>query len=100
MADAKVVHERLFEQLQATSRNHSDIAFGAGHVMGTTKMGLDGATSVVNGDGRAHDVSNLFIVGSSVFPTCGTANPTLTLAALALRTAAAVQRDLPTLPTI
>ena len=100
MADAKVLHEKLFQQLQATSRNHSDIAFGAGHVMGTTKMGADKATSVVNGDGRAHDVSNLFIVGSSVFPTCGTANPTLTLAALALRTEAVVQRDLQTFPTV
>ncbi|HEX7890761.1 MAG TPA: GMC family oxidoreductase [Ramlibacter sp.] len=100
MADAKVVHERLFEQLQATSRNHSDIAFGAGHVMGTTKMGRDGATSVVDGDGRAHDVSNLFIVGSSVFPTVGTANPTLTLAALALRTEAVVQRDLAKFPAV
>lgn len=100
MADAKVLHEQLFEQLRATSRNHSDIAFGAGHLMGTTVMGPVGATSVVDGDGRAHDVSNLFIVGSSVFPTVGTANPTLTLAALALRTEAVVARNLPTFPTV
>ena len=60
---------------------------GAGHIMGTCRMGSDGATAVVDGWGRAFDHPNLFIVGSSTFPTCGTANPTLTIAALALRTA-------------
>src|SRR3954454_17851187 len=77
---AKQVHEQLFTELLATERNHSDIAFGAGHLIGTTAMGADPAHSVVNGDGQAHDVPNLFVVGSSVFPTEGTANPTLTLA--------------------
>lgn len=87
MADAAVVHEKLFAELEATERNHSDVAFGAGHIMGTTAMGDDPATSVVDAEGRSHDVPNLWVVGSSVFPTAGTANPTLTLAALALRTA-------------
>jgi choline dehydrogenase-like flavoprotein len=50
-------------------------------------MGADPARSVVDADGRAHDVSNLFVAGSSVFPREGTANPTSTLAALPLRTA-------------
>jgi glucose dehydrogenase len=100
MAAAKEMHERLFTELVATERNHSDIAFGAGHLMGTTAMGADPARSVVNGDGRAHDVSNLFVVGSSVFPTVGTANPTLTLAALALRTADVLRRNLNTLPVV
>jgi glucose dehydrogenase len=67
---------------------------GAGHIMGTTRMGSDPATSVVDPDGRAHDHSNLFIVGPSVFPTAGTANPTLTAAALTLRTASAVLSQL------
>src|SRR5262249_26744432 len=97
MAAAKAMHERLFTELAATERNHSDIAFGAGHVMGTTAMGADPARSVVDADGRAHDVSNLFVVGSSVFPTVGTANPRLTLAALALRTADVLRRELPRL---
>jgi glucose dehydrogenase len=87
MADARGVHERLFEAMAASERNHSDIAFGAGHVMGTTKMGNDPATSVTDGFGRCHDVPNMWIVGSSLFPTVGTGNPTLTLAAMALRTA-------------
>jgi choline dehydrogenase-like flavoprotein len=100
MAAAKVLHERLFTELRATERNHSDIAFGAGHLIGTTAMGANPATSVVDGNGRAHDVSNLFVVGSSVFPTEGTANPTLTLAALALRSADVLRRGLSQLPVV
>ncbi len=98
MTDARALHERLFDALAASDRNHSDIPFGAGHLMGTTRMGSTATTSVVDGNGRAHDVANMWIVGSSVFPTCGTANPTLTLAALALRTADALRRQLPSLP--
>jgi len=92
MADSLVVHEQLFDALGATERNHADFPFGAGHVMGTTQMGDDPATSVVDAEGRSHDIPNLWIAGSSLFPTAGTANPTLTLAALALRTAAAMLR--------
>ncbi len=100
MAVAAALHERLFTELNATERTHVPFPFGAGHVMGTTTMGSDPHTSVTDGDGRAHDVPNLFIVGSSLFPTVGTANPTLTLAALALRTADQLRRDLPTLPVV
>ena len=90
LAESTELHERLFEELHATERHHVDFPFGAGHVMGTTKMGDDPATSVVDSDCRCHDVPNMFIAGSSVFPTVGTANPTLTLAALALRAAPAI----------
>ncbi|MGV9847420.1 GMC family oxidoreductase [Streptomyces sp. NPDC003442] len=58
-----------------------------GHLLGTARMGADPNTSVVDGYGRAHDVSNLFIVDGSVFPTAGAVNPTATIAAIALRTA-------------
>ncbi len=98
MSAAQAVHEQLFDALAASRRNHSDIAFGAGHLMGTTRMGDDPATSVVDADGRSHDCPNLYVVGSSVFPTVGTANPTLTLAALSLRTAEALHRRLGELP--
>ena len=54
------------------------------HLMGTTKMGLDRETSVVNKDGMCHDVKNLYIVDSSVFPTSGGVNPASTIQALAL----------------
>lgn len=57
------------------------------HHMGTTRMSSDAATGVVDADCRAHDLDNLFIAGSSVFPTSGSANPTLTIVALAVRLA-------------
>ncbi|QEN17568.1 GMC family oxidoreductase (plasmid) [Mycolicibacterium sp. ELW1] len=57
------------------------------HLLGTCTMGNDPATSVVDGTGRAHDVSNLFLVDGSVVPTSGCVNPTGTVAALSLRTA-------------
>jgi choline dehydrogenase-like flavoprotein len=50
-------------------------------------MGDDPAASVVDRFGFAHDVPNLAVVGASTFPTAGGLNPTLTLQALALRTA-------------
>ena len=65
----------------------------AAHIMGTCLMGVDPSDSVVDRWGRAHEVPNLWIVGSSVFPTSATANPTLTLAALTLRTAEAIDRQ-------
>jgi glucose dehydrogenase len=66
----------------------------AAHIMGTTIMGDDPKDSVVDRWGRVHDVPNLWIVGSSVFSTSATANPTMTLAALTLRTAAAIHRHI------
>lgn len=66
----------------------------AAHIMGTTIMGDDAKDSVVDRWGRTHDAPNLWIVGSSVFPTSSTANPTLTIAALTLRTAQAIHREL------
>jgi len=59
----------------------------AGHPMGTCRMGNDPATSVVDRDLRAHEVSNLFIVGGSVFVTGSSLQPSLTMAALAIRAA-------------
>jgi choline dehydrogenase-like flavoprotein len=61
--------------------------------MGTTRMGTDPSNSVVDARLRTHDLSNLWLVGSSVFPTGGAMNPTLTIAALALRAAEAVAAD-------
>jgi choline dehydrogenase-like flavoprotein len=60
---------------------------GAGHIMGTYRMGTNEKESVVDSFQRSHDHDNLYLVGSGTFPTGGTANPTLTIAALALRTA-------------
>jgi choline dehydrogenase-like flavoprotein len=51
-------------------------------------MGEDAATSVVDKHCRAHDVTNLWIVDASVFPSSGAVNPALTVAANSLRVAA------------
>lgn len=60
---------------------------GIAHHMGTTRMSLSPQQGVVDENCRVHGVSNLFIAGSSVFPTGGYANPTLTIVALSLRLA-------------
>ncbi|WP_135819600.1 GMC family oxidoreductase [Halostella litorea] len=57
------------------------------HHMGTTRMGTDPSESVVNPRLRTHDLANLWIPSSSVFVTGGALNPTLTIAALALKAA-------------
>ena len=57
------------------------------HQCGTARMGLSGADSVVDRDGQSHDVENLSIVDSSVFPSSAAVNPALTIAAFALRAA-------------
>jgi len=58
---------------------------GAGHHMGTHRMGSSRRHSVVNRDQRSWDHDNLYIVGCGSFPTTGTANPTLTALAVTLR---------------
>ncbi len=55
------------------------------HHNGTTRMNESPARGVVDPNCRLHNVSNLYVAGSSVFPTGGIANPTLTLVALAMR---------------
>lgn len=55
------------------------------HHMGTTRMSADPRKGVVDADLKVHGISNLFVAGSSVFPTYGAANPTVNLLALALR---------------
>jgi len=57
------------------------------HIQGSLRMGRDRADSVVDAQQIHHDVRNLVIVGSSVFPACSPSNPSLTVAALSLRAA-------------
>jgi choline dehydrogenase-like flavoprotein len=94
MAEARAAHDKIFDAVGVTFRAHADAFQSAGHIIGTYRMGNDPKTSVVDANLRAHDHPNLYLLGSGVFPTTGTANPTLTIAALALRAAAAMQRDL------
>tara|TARA_R110000772_G_scaffold103600_3_gene204656 strand:+ start:2529 stop:4205 length:1677 start_codon:yes stop_codon:yes gene_type:complete len=96
---ATKLFEWIFQRIGVNSAemkfSYPDKKFsGAGHIMGTCRMGMNTSNSVVDSFGRMHEHANLFIVGSSVFTTGGTANPTLTAAALALRTAEAISKDL------
>ena len=91
--EAVAVARRILAALSATAVESGALGF-ASHQMGTHRMGLDPATSVVNAELRAHDVPNLFPVGSGAFVTASSSPPTLTIAALALRAADRIARDL------
>ena len=83
-AHAEALMRRLWEAAGAT-----DIwTFGRyAHVIGTARMGRSGDDAVVNADGRAFDVPNLYISDNSTFPSALSVNPALTIMALSLRTA-------------
>jgi len=91
------LHGWVFDRLGVTAQDRfmqedPTVWSGSGHIMGTTVMGSDPKTSVVDKECRSHDMPNLFVLGSSVFPTSSTANPTSTIAALALRAADTIKR--------
>ena len=65
-----------------------------GHPCGTCRFGDDPATSVLDRDNRAHGVENLYVVDASFFPSSSGTNPSLTIAANALRVAEAIERRL------
>jgi choline dehydrogenase-like flavoprotein len=67
---------------------------GAGHIVGTHRMGNSAVNSVVNTDQRTWDHENLFLVGCGNMPTLGTSNPTLTMAALTFKATEAILRQL------
>ena len=58
-----------------------------GHHLGTTRMSKDAKDGVVNKNLRTHDLNNLFVAGSSVWPCAGISNPTFTIIALSIRLA-------------
>jgi choline dehydrogenase-like flavoprotein len=58
---------------------------GCAHQAGTCRFGDDPATSVLNADCRAHEVDNLYVVDTSIFPSIGAVNPALTAMANSLR---------------
>ncbi|MBT0767430.1 GMC family oxidoreductase [Kineosporia sp. J2-2] len=73
---------------------------GNHHHLGGVRMSPDPGSGVVDSDARVHDLGNLFVAGSSVFPTGGSVNPTLTIVALSLRLGAHLVRRLPELPQL
>ena len=93
--------KRLYEKLQsmlghldmhgghlfhrfAYMKNDIPVA-GCAHQAGTARFGSDPATSVVNTDCRAHELDNLYVADTSIFPSIGAVNPALTAMANSLR---------------
>ena len=76
--------ENLIDKMGA-KQTSSFVQHSSHHPCGTLRMGNDPKLSVVDRHCRSYDHANLFVAGSSVFPAMGTANPTLTIAALSLR---------------
>ncbi len=72
-----------------------DQCYDGHHQIGTTRMAAGPGQGVVSGDGRVFGAANLFVAGSSVFPTSGAANPTLTAVAMALRLAGLIAQEAP-----
>uniref|UniRef100_B0SZY4 Glucose-methanol-choline oxidoreductase n=1 Tax=Caulobacter sp. (strain K31) TaxID=366602 RepID=B0SZY4_CAUSK len=71
-----------------------EIASASRHHMGTTRMSADPEKGVVDPNLRVHGTGNLYVAGSSVFPTSGIANPTLTILALVMRLADHLKLDM------
>jgi choline dehydrogenase-like flavoprotein len=84
------VPDSMDNELQEWVQNFKDVA----HHIGGTRMADDPQRGVVDRNCRVHGVDNLFIAGSSVFPTSGQTNPTMTIVALALRLADELKRSL------
>jgi choline dehydrogenase-like flavoprotein len=78
---------RLEVQLDTRDAEWPSRLTGGYHHMGTTRMHADPHQGVVDANCRVHGTSNVYVAGSSVFPTVGYANPTLTIVALSLRLA-------------
>lgn len=70
-----------------------DIGFGY-HQMGTTRMADDPRSGVVDANCLVHGVGNMYVAGSSIFPTGGNMNPTLTIVAMALRLSDRLKKQL------
>lgn len=88
-------HNKVANSIGVLSKKTQMGIYFGNHPMGATRMGNDARSSVVDPDCRSHENANLFIASSSVFPTGGGfGGPTFTIAALALRTATVVLKQL------
>jgi choline dehydrogenase-like flavoprotein len=91
---ANLLENKVIDNLKKTGWVSSEVEYkeidvfkDASHHMGTTRMSVNPKNGVVDTNCKVFSVNNLFIAGSSVFPTSGNANPTYTIAALTLRLA-------------
>ncbi len=87
----EIVEEELVARgrpgFRRVSARPQPLPWASYHHIGTTRMGASAADSVVDADCLVHGLDNVYAAGSSVFPTSGQANPTLTIVALAIRLA-------------
>ncbi len=92
------LHDNDKKMIKAGKEKVMEVMYAAGavevvqearyaHLVGACRMGADPRTSVVDQFGRSHDIPNLFVCDGSILPTQGSANPGLTIQALAARTA-------------
>lgn len=108
MEQAKLASDQLFERLgikdftqyNATDNNtvvYNNVRYsynGAGHIVGTHRMGATPDDSVTNSYCKSWDHANLYIVGAGNMTTLGTSNPTLTLSAFTIRSVESILTDL------
>ncbi len=83
----KAAKEKTMEVMHAAGATEVVQEARYAHLVGAARMGSDPSSSVVDKFGRTHDIPNLFVCDGSILPTQGSANPGLTIQALAARTA-------------
>ncbi|WJF91699.1 GMC family oxidoreductase [Paraburkholderia bonniea] len=93
-ANTRELYAQIAGLLGGTEVRFDDTFAPNNHIMGTTIMGHDPDDSVVDADCRTHDHANLFVAGSGVMPSAASVNCTLTIAALSLKLAAQLKREL------
>lgn len=86
-SDPVVRTSRDLDRLRKYKMKATDPVIAGNHVFGTTRLGSDPKTSVVDVDGRCHQTDNLYVADSGVIPASTAVNPMLTIMALASRTA-------------
>ncbi len=95
---AKGIEDKtVYKATEADNVEYKGVSYtfrGAGHIVGTHRMGSDKDDSVVDKDLRTWDHQNLFLAGSGNMPTLGTSNPTLTLAALSFKASESILSQL------
>ncbi len=84
--------KELFKPLRKITLRAAQGNVNLGHVCGTCRFGTDPKTSVLDPQNRAHELDNLYVVDASFFPSSTGLNPSLTIAANAMRVAAHVDR--------
>jgi choline dehydrogenase-like flavoprotein len=90
--DSRKVIRKALKTIRTLNMN-PHVGMNHGHPCGTLKAGHDPKTSVVNSDCRTHDITNLYVADSSFMPTSGATNPSLTIAANALKVSESIQKN-------